>query len=527
MTNPMQSYSHWWSSGARCTVDGNYMLPSEDLLKTLAPQLEKARAAMKELEKGAIANPDENRMVGHYWLRNPEHAPNSEIANAIGTAVERIKAFALAVHQGTIVSSKDKKFTDVVVVGIGGSALGPQFLARALEHNELPCSIHFVDNTDPDGIEQILSSVPLDTTLFLVVSKSGGTKETRNGLIYCKAHLHQKNLDPAKHLIAITQPASNLDNLAREEEWLASFPIWDWVGGRTSLFSSVGLLPAALLGHDINALLEGAKKMDLATSRDSINNNPALMLAYLWYLAGSGTGSRSMVILPYKDRLELFSKYLQQLVMESLGKEHDLSGNRVLQGLTVFGNKGSTDQHAYVQQLRDGPDNFFACFIEVLKDHSPKTAKSSINRLEVEKDITASDYLHGFLLGTREALFEQKKRSLTITIPTVDEWNIGALVALFERAVGFYATLININAYHQPGVEAGKKAAGLILKLQKNIITCLQEQSTPMTAHAIHAAIAPTFSPAIIFQIVRRLAANGMLHMNVEDNLLESKFFID
>ena len=169
-----------------------------------------------------------------------------------------------------------------------------------------------------------------------------------------------------------------------------------------------------------------------------------------------------MVILPYKDRLMLFSKYLQQLVMESLGKEKDLEGNVVHQGIAVYGNKGSTDQHAYVQQLRDGVLNFFITFVEVRKDRAAQ-------RFEVEEGVTSGDYLQGFLRGTRSALYESERESITITIPEVNAFNVGALIALYERAVGFYASLVNINAYHQPGVEAGKKAATQVLQLQGRV----------------------------------------------------------
>ena len=178
----------------------------------------------------------------------------------------------------------------------------------------------------------------------------------------------------------------------------------------------------------------------------------------MWYYATGGKGQKDMVVLPYKDRLLLFSRYLQQLVMESLGKRLDLQGHRVDQGLAVYGNKGSTDQHAYVQQLREGVWNFFVVFIRVLE--------SGGSALQVETGVTAGDYLHGFLLGTREALFDNDRESITITIPRVEARTVGGLIALFERAVGLYAGLVGINAYHQPGVEAGKKAAASILALQ-------------------------------------------------------------
>ena len=209
-----------------------------------------------------------------------------------------------------------------------------------------------------------------------------------------------------------------------------------------------------------------------------------------------------MVVLPYKDRLELFSKYLQQLLMESLGKEKDLDGNVVQQGISVFGNKGSTDQHSYIQQLRDGLNNFFVTFIEVLQDRDTAS-------LEVEPNTTAGDYLTGFFLGTRQALFDKNRESLTLSIQNVSPFSVGVLIALFERAVGLYASLININAYHQPGVEAGKKAASAVISLEIEILQHLAKSgSTPVTVTALSQAMKRPDDVETVFKVCEHLAAN-------------------
>lgn len=278
--------------------------------------------------------------------------------------------------------------------------------------------------------------------------------------------------------------------------------MWDWVGGRTSLTSAVGLLPAALQGVDIKAFLAGAKSCDLLTRKSETMANPAAIMALMWHYATDGCGNKDMVLLPYKDRLLFFSRYLQQLIMESIGKELDKDGTVVQQGLTVYGNKGSTDQHAYVQQLREGVDNFFVTFIEVLKDRNG-------NSIEVEDAVTSGDFLFGFLQGTRKALYEKWRKSMTITITEINPFNIGVLVALFERAVGLYATLVNINAYHQPGVEAGKKAAGEVIKLQKELIAMLRNEKEPMTAEEAARAINASDNIELVFALLRRLAFNG------------------
>jgi glucose-6-phosphate isomerase len=272
------------------------------------------------------------------------------------------------------------------------------------------------------------------------------------------------------HAVAVTGLDSELDKVAVNDRWLERFPMWDWVGGRTSETSAVGLLPAALQGIDIDQFLAGAKACDEVTRKSSLRENPSAQLALAWLHATGGKGAKDMVILPYKDRLELFSKYLQQLTMESLGKAKDNDGKVVNQGIAVYGNKGSTDQHAYIQQLRDGVNNFFATFIQVVQDRAGAS-------MQVEPNVTSGDYLLGFYLGTRQALYENSRESITLTIKDVSPFSIGVLIALYERAVGFYATLVNINAYHQPGVEAGKKAATAVLKLQTEAFDALRREN--------------------------------------------------
>jgi glucose-6-phosphate isomerase len=154
--------------------------------------------------------------------------------------------------------------------------------------------------------------------------------------------------------------------------------------------------------------------------------------------------------------------------MESLGKELDLDGKVVHQGIAVYGNKGSTDQHAYIQQLRDGLDNFFATIVVVDKERDG-------DPMFVEDRVTSGDFLAGFYLGTRQALYEKGRESITLTLKEVSPFSVGVLIALFERAVGFYGSLVNVNAYHQPGVEAGKKAAATVIALQLKVLDALQK----------------------------------------------------
>lgn len=497
------------------SLDVSKMRFTDAWLASMQAPLTKAFDDMVKLEQGAIANPDEGRKVGHYWLRAPELA-NAEDAKAIRDALAQVKSFAKDVHAGTLKSPSGKKFTQLLVVGIGGSALGPQLATDALGETTDPMTVHFFDNTDPDGFDRVLARLGsrLNETLVVVISKSGGTKETRNGMVEAATAFMRQGLDFSKHAVAVTGAGSELDKVA--QSWLARFPMWDWVGGRTSELSAVGLLPAALQGIDIDAMLEGARLADIATRSRELSKNPSALMALMWHHATGGRGAKDLVVLPYKDRLLLMSRYLQQLVMESLGKEKDLAGNVVHQGLSVYGNKGSTDQHAYVQQLREGVPNFFTLFIEVLRDRPGSS-------MEVEPRVTSGDYLLGFLLGTRAALDEKGRESMTLTLPEVSAKTVGALIAIFERAVGLYASLVGINAYHQPGVEAGKKAATAVLSLQQKVLDALD--GTPRTAEDL-AARAGSEDLVTTFKILQHLAANGRVGRASGSRLTDDAFFL-
>ena len=437
--------------------------------------------------------------------------------NDIEETNARIKKFAAEIHAGDITPSKGK-FRHLLLIGIGGSALGPQFVADALGNASVPIDAFFFDNTDPDGFDRVWGELKdaLDETLVIVISKSGGTKETRNGMVEAEAKYRAARVDFARHAVAVTGIGSELDRHAEENDWLARFPMHDWVGGRTSVMSAVGLLPMALLGFEIDRFLEGAAAMDQLTRADVVEQNAAMLLALMWFYAGEGRGAKDMVILPYKDRLALFSRYLQQLVMESLGKEKDREGKIVYQGIAVYGNKGSTDQHAYVQELRDGVLNFFVTFIEVQKDRTATPVK-------VENDFTSGDYLHGFLHGTRKALFENQRESITIGMPEVSAFSVGALIALYERAVGFYGSLVNINAYNQPGVEAGKKAATELLQLQAKVRENLNRN--PRTAEEIARSLGA--DPESVYHLLVHLHANDPTVQSADEKeVAADKFFL-
>lgn len=471
-----------------------------DYLARMSSPISSAMDAMEALEAGAVANSDERRMVGHYWLRASGLAPAEELATGIKNALASVHTFAEQVHRGALCGA-DGRFEHVIHVGIGGSALGPQLICEALRTNASPVSVHFLDNADPDGIDCLIERLngALGRTLVSVVSKSGWTPTPRYVQLELEAIYRRMGLEFSRHAVATTLEDSDLDRRAIGERWLARFPLWQWVGGRTSITSAVGLLPAALQGVDIDSFLVGAAVMDRLTRQRNPKDNPAALLALMWYWLGNGHGDKHMVVLPYKDHLALLARYIQQLVMESLGKKLDRDGATVHQGLTVYGNKGSTDQHAYVQQLREGIDNFFVTFIRV-DNHRAGPA------IQIMPEVTLGDYLFASLEGTRNALYENGRDSITITLPDLTPSSLGALVALFERAVGLYAELINVNAYHQPGVD--KQIAAEVADLQREVTTYLKTNDRPQTAEEIANGIGKNEEVETVYKLLQYLATD-------------------
>ena len=241
------------------SLDLSLMDISPGYVEALQPRIAKAFADMEAVEAGAIANPDEGRMVGHYWLRNANLAPTPLLRKAVTEPLEALKEFAEKVRTGGVIPPSGGHFKQVLLIGIGGSALGPQLVSEAIGQNaRLP--LYFFDNTDPAGMDTVISKLEekgLDRTLVLVISKSGGTAETRNGMLEAKAAYEAAGLEFGRHAVAITGVGSLLDLYATQHHFIARFPMEDWIGGRTSVLSTVGLVPAALQGLDIDALLAG------------------------------------------------------------------------------------------------------------------------------------------------------------------------------------------------------------------------------------------------------------------------------
>jgi len=431
-----------------------------------------ALEAMARIDAGAVANVDENRMVGHYWLRDSARAPDHQTRESIDQTLQQIRSF------------DPGPFRTLVQIGVGGSALGPELVHDALCAPDAP-TFEVLDTVDPHAIAELLDRIEPETTLVIVASKSGSTIETSIATDAVEDHFERAGVSFAERAIAVTIPGSKL--AARAQSWKAIFPMFDWVGGRTSVCSAVGLVPMHLLGIDIDRFLAGAARMD-EWNRSATPANPAAHLALMW----THPDCRELCVIPYTNRLRHLTRYLQQLIMESLGKAETRTGQSIHSGLTVFGNKGSADQHAIVQQLRDGPSGVQVHLIDV--------APPPLGVVQA-----AADVQFALLAGTGDALAEVGRPVVGISLPVMDAFGLGSLIALYERAVGLAAELLNINAYNQPGVEAGKKAASIHLSQMKSIMSGLT--ATPQTAEQLGKPVG--ISAARAWRLASHLSATG------------------
>lgn len=363
-----------------------------------------------------------------------------------------------------------KKFDNFVVLGIGGSALGPIAVFNALchlRHNELPKSkrrapkLYVEDNVDPERMSALLDVIDLDKTIFNVVTKSGATSETMAQYLIIMDILKQRYGDKAReHMIATTSSSKgNLIKIAKQEG-LKTFYIPDGVGGRFSELCPVGLLPAAVVGIDIKALLAGAEFMDKLCSKKDISKNPALLTAFLQYNAIQN-GKNISVMMPYADSLKYIADWYSQLWGESLGKSTDNDGNKVFVGQTPVKALGVTDQHSQVQLYREGP------FDKVITLIAVENFRDTVMISNGYDDIADVAFLSGHTMNelinaerkaTEYALTTSKRLNFTIILPEVNAFTIGQLLFMFEMQTAYTGAMLNINTFDQPGVEAGKNA---------------------------------------------------------------------
>lgn len=365
--------------------------------------------------------------------------------------VDRIEAFCDKVKG---------KYTDIVLCGIGGSALGPIAIRDALSplFKKRKTQLHVLENVDPDMISDISDYLELKTTLFIVISKSGGTPETLSQYLYFKDQLEEKNLKLSAHMVTITGPSGFL----REEtdrHQLTNFSVPENIGGRFSVLSAVGLLPSKLIGINIRALLEGGKTMAESFLCLEIEKNQPFQLAAIQYL----TNRSAHVLMPYATKLRSFSAWFTQLLAESTGKIN-AHGKNV--GYTPICALGATDQHSQLQLFAEGPDDKLIIFLSVEDFHknpeipvSKDHEKTSFLRNKTFKDLLLAENQ-----GTAQALTEKKRPNCTISIDQISAKNLGKLFVLFEGATAFLGEFLDINAFDQPGVERSKVLTREILK---------------------------------------------------------------
>src|SRR5687767_14884858 len=366
-----------------------------------------------------------------------------------------------------------RKYDDVVILGIGGSALGPIALRTALRPsgwNMLSDTardgyprLHVLDNVDPETIAALLDRVPLARTLFIVTSKSGGTAETMAQFLIVHERLLGEGLDVARHFVFVTDPKAGALRPLAQRLGVTALDIPANIGGRFSILTPVGTLPAALIGIDVKALLAGAEAMAVRCATPELMKNPAGVYAVLQWLADTRLKKSIAVFMPYADSLRDFAAWFVQLWAESLGK---LRPDGTSVGSTPIAALGATDQHAQVQLFMEGPADKTVTFVAVEKRSTDVVIPKGFS------DVTELGYLGGHSLGelidieqlaTAGALAKRGRPNMTIRLDRVDPANVGELMMFLELATAYAGQLYGIDAFNQPGVELGKQFAYALL----------------------------------------------------------------
>ncbi|RIV34791.1 glucose-6-phosphate isomerase [Flagellimonas lutimaris] len=464
--------------------------------KTLKLLLELAdevglKDAIKSYFGGELINQTEGRAVLHTALRAKKGdkalVDGVNIIEEVFEVKEKIKSFSEAVISGERKGHTGKAFTDIVNIGIGGSDLGPVMVTEALKFYQNDLKTHFVSNVDGDLVHEVLKELDTETTLFVIVSKSFTTQETLSNALTIKKWFLQSasEKDVADHFVAVSTNLEKIKEFGIADENV--FPMWDWVGGRFSLWSAVGLSIALSVGYEnFEALLDGANEMDVHFKETPFEENIPLILALIsiWY--NNFYGAETEAIIPYTQYLHRFSAYLQQGIMESNGKSMDRSGNRVgyETGTIIWGEPGTNSQHAFFQLIHQGTKLIPTDFIGYKKslhgdvDHHNKLMANYFAQTEAlmngktgeeVKQELESQGLSGEELKKLLPfkIFEGNKPTNTILIEKLTPKSLGALIALYEHKIFVQGVVWNIFSYDQWGVELGKQLA-------KNILTDIE-----------------------------------------------------
>jgi glucose-6-phosphate isomerase len=456
------------------------------LLQELANEAQLKDAITKYFE-GDIINQTENRAVLHTALRAKENASvqvdGVNVMPEIYSVKNKIKNFSNEIIAGQRKGFSGKPFTDVVNIGIGGSDLGPAMIVEALQYYKNDLNVHFVSNVDGDHVNEIIKKVNPETTLFVIVSKTFTTQETLSNAETIRSWFLQSATqeDVAKHFVAVSTNIQKVTEFGINPDNI--FPMWDWVGGRFSLWSAVGLSISLAVGFDhFDQLLQGAHEMDEHFKNESFDKNIPVTLALLsiWY--NNFFGAESEALIPYTQYLQKLAPYLQQGIMESNGKSIGRDGKPVnyQTGTIIWGEPGTNSQHAFFQLIHQGtkliPTDFIG-FKESLygnKDHHDKLMSNFFAQTEAllmgktEAQVKAEFDKQGisgdkadFLLPFK--VFSGNKPTNTLLIQKLTPATLGALVALYEHKIFVQGVIWNIFSYDQWGVELGKQLATSIL----------------------------------------------------------------
>jgi glucose-6-phosphate isomerase len=379
-----------------------------------------------------------------------------------GDTLRAIESFAEGAGQA---------FSDVVILGIGGSALGTIALRTALlapswneltdEQREFFPRLHVLDNVDPATIGPFLDRLEMGRTLFNVVSKSGGTAETMSQYLIVRQRLEDELGEGyRRHIVFTTDPEKGVLRQLAEREGIASLPIPSSVGGRFSVLSAVGLLPAALVGIDVRALLAGAREMAERCESDDLRDNPAGLFAALQYLADTEHDAPIHVMMPYSDRLRDVADWFRQIWAESLGKQNARAGGELFAGPTPVKSLGATDQHSQVQLYVEGPfDKTITFLAEAEREIDIEIPRlyGELGELGYLGGQTLGGLLRTEMLATEAALAKRGRMNMMIEIPRVDAHSLGGIVMLFQIATVYAGFLYGVDPLDQPGVELGKE----------------------------------------------------------------------
>ena len=473
-----------------------------DLLIELANEVDLKDAISKYFE-GDVINATEGRAVLHTALRAPKDAEvfvdGENVIPGIHEVKEKMKAFSNSVDNGDHKGYTGKAITDVVNIGIGGSDLGPAMVVEALQYYKNHLNTHFVSNVDGDHYNEIIKNLDPETTLFVVASKTFTTQETLSNANSIKAWFLKSQPQEAveKHFVAVSTNIESVKAFGIHEDNI--FPMRDWVGGRFSLWSAVGLSISLAIGYkNFDSLLEGAHKMDkhFRTSDFKINIPVISALLTIWY--NNFFDAESEAIIPYTQYLNQFATYLQQGIMESNGKSVDRDGNKVnyQTGTLIWGEPGTNAQHAFFQLIHQGtkliPTDFIG-YIQSLygdKDHHDKLMSNYFAQTEAlmngktEKEVLSE--FEGQSVSEDEIdkllpfkVFEGNKPTTSLLIQKLTPESLGKLIAMYEHKIFVQGIIWNIYSYDQFGVELGKQLAKSILKeLNEKVISSDHDEST-------------------------------------------------